>query len=84
MTGPTELVELFPDGNVADVPAMLRGAAAAVESETDEDDRTEAFVAVQLHESGEIQVYAWGRTDSLRAIGTLHLGAAWLEREMLG
>ena len=78
-----KIVEAFPEGNVANIAAMLRQAADSIGSETDEDNRTEAMIAVQIHEDGDIQVYGWGRTDSVKAIGTLHLGIAQLANGML-
>jgi hypothetical protein len=77
------IVETLYEKNASDIVAMLRQAADTIESETPEDNRTEAVVAVQLHASGAIQVYGWGGVDSLKAIGTLHLGAAQLTARML-
>lgn len=68
----------FPADNAGNIAAMLRQAADTIEGETEDDNRTEAIVAVQLHEDGSVQVYGWGRTETLKAIATLHLGAAKL------
>ena len=78
-----EVVTLFKD-NASDIAAMLRQAADTIESETDDDARTKAVVAVQLHEDGQIQIYGWGATDSLSAIATLDLGKAKLIRQHFG
>jgi hypothetical protein len=74
----TKLAEVvtFPNENAGNIAAMLRQAANSLEAETEADDRTECIIAVQLCESGGVKVYGWGRTDSVRAIGTLHLGIA--------
>ena len=64
--------------NASDIAAMLRQAADTIEAETEDDVRTVAIVAVQVAENGQAQVYGWGQTDTLAAIGTLHLGAAKL------
>ena len=68
-----EVVTLY-ETNASSVVDMLRQAADNVEKETDEDDRTEAIVAVQITQSGVVEVYAWGKTDSVHALGVLHLG----------
>lgn len=78
-----EVVTLFKE-NASDIAAMLRQAADTIESETDDDARTKAVVAVQLHEDGQIQIYGWGATDGLAAIATLELGKAKLVRHHLG
>ena len=33
------------------------------------------MVAVQVSKGGTIQVYGWGDTDTLHALGALHAGA---------
>lgn len=45
--------------------------------------RTKAMVAVQLAEDGTVQVYGWGETDLMSAIGTLHMGIHRLARDDL-
>lgn len=64
------------ESNARQVVEMLRQAADTIESETGEDDRTVAIAAVQLHESGEIQVYGWGETGTVHACGLLAIGMA--------
>lgn len=75
------IVETLFETNASDIAAMLRQAADNIESETDEDIRTEAIVAVQIGENGNIKTYGWGRTDTLKAIGTLQMGIAYMTRE---
>lgn len=77
-----EVVTLY-DKNASDVPAMLRNSADSIENETEADDRTVAMIAVQVTESGAIEVYGWGATDSLKAIGALHLGIAKIAEQQL-
>ena len=68
-----EVVSLFPE-NAREVPAMLRNAADAIETEAEDDDRTVAVIAVQVTESGAVEVYGWGETDDLHAVGALTAG----------
>lgn len=70
----------FPGGNAGNISAMLRQAADTIDRETEADDRTESIVAVSLSENGTVAVYGWGRTDNIRAMGTLHLALADLAR----
>ena len=85
MTKPhlAEVVTLYAE-NASDVPAMLRQSAENIATETEADDRTVAMIAVQVTESGGIEVYGWGQTDSLKAIGALQLGIAKLARNHFG
>ena len=75
MTKLAEVITLY-ENNASNIAAMMRQAADNVEAETDENDKTQAIVAVQITESGGIRVYGWGATDSMRAIATLELGKA--------
>lgn len=79
------LAEVIPiyETNASNVADMLRQAAGNIEAETDADDRTQAVIAVQLLESGTVQIYGWGKTDSMKAIGTLQLGVARLTTDLL-
>lgn len=68
-------VETLYSENCRDIPAMLRQSADNIETEGPEGfARTTAMIAVQLTENGVVQVYGWGDTDTLRAIGLLHCG----------
>jgi len=82
-----EVVTLY-DTNARSIPDMLRQAADSMESEASDDcSPTVAMVAVQLTESGEVQIYGWGDTDDLRAVGLLERGKHSLiagVEEMLG
>lgn len=70
--------------NAANIPAMLRRAADSIETERDEGySPTRAMVAVQISESGGIQVYGWGACDSLEAIAILNLGLARVVQNQL-
>lgn len=78
------VVETIYETNASDIAAMLRQAADNIESEAGEGySPTEAMVAVQISESGKIQVYGWGRADTLKAIGTLQMGIAYMAREVI-
>lgn len=55
---------------------MMRQCADTIAQETDEHDRTHAITAVRISESGDIQVFGWGKTNSLESIAHMHLGIA--------
>lgn len=72
-----DVVELFPDGPCSDIPAMLRKSAASIETEAEEGfSPTRCIIAVQVAANGAINVYGWGKTDSMHAIAVLHRGIA--------
>ena len=75
MTKLAEVHTLY-ETNARSIADMLKQAAATIETETDDDDRTKSMVTVQIHESGAVQIYGWGETDDVHAIGALHLGIA--------
>ena len=77
-----EVITLY-DKNASNIAAMMRDAADSIETETDEDNQTEAVVAVQIAANGAVKVYGWGATDSMKAIATLELGKADLIRNHL-
>lgn len=77
-----EVITIY-DITPANISAMLRETADRIESETADDNRTKAIVAVQINESGGIKVYGWGQTDSLHSIGVLALGQTQLINGML-
>lgn len=84
MTAPAlKVVETLYETNAANIADMLRQAADNIATETEENSRTQAMVAVQIHEDGQIQIYGWGQTDSLRAMATLQLGLAQMTRDHL-
>lgn len=72
-----EVVTLY-ESNARQIPEMLRAAALGVESETDDDDRTTAMIAVQVTKEGQIEVYGWGDVTTASAIGNLHMAATKL------
>jgi hypothetical protein len=78
-----KVVETIYPTNASNIADMLAQASDSIRAETEDDDRTEAIVAVQLTESGAVKVYGWGATDSVKAIGTLHLGIHDLANAML-
>lgn len=62
--------------NARSIPDMLRRSAASIETEVAEGyAQTKAMVAVQISVDGHIQVYGWGDTDAIHALGVLHAGA---------
>ena len=77
-----EVVTLYSE-NASSIPAMLRQAADAIETESAEGfDPTRAMIAVQISESGQIQIYGWGNTDSMHALATLQRGIHWMLNDM--
>ena len=69
-------VHTLYDSNARSIPDMLRKAADSIETEVSEGFvATKAMVAVQVAEDGSIQVYGWGETDNLHALGALMAGA---------
>lgn len=78
-----EVVTIY-ETNASNIADMMREAAGNIETETDENDRTKAMIAVQLTESGAVQIYGWGKTDTMQAIATLQLGVGRLVRDTLG
>ncbi len=78
-------VHTLYETNASNVPAMLRQAADSIESEVAEGfDPTRAVVAVQISETGTVQVYGWGQTDTMHAISVLQLGLVKMTNEALG
>lgn len=74
----TRLAEVHTiyEANARSIPDMLRQSADSIDSEVAEGyDPTVAMVAVQVSKGGTIQVYGWGDTDTLHALGALHAGA---------
>lgn len=72
-----EVITLY-DSNANDVVAMLRKRADIIEAQTDEDDRSVAVIAVEVTESGDIQVFGWGQTDDFHALGVMAKASARL------
>lgn len=66
-----KVVPLFDQAVASDVIGSLRRAATSIEKKTEEDDRTQAMIAVQITENGRVEVYGWGRTDMFHAMGAL-------------
>ncbi len=74
----THLAEVHTiyESNARSISDMLRKAADNLETEEAEGyARTTAMVAVQIGENGVAQVYGWGETDLIHALGLLHAGA---------
>lgn len=71
-------VETIYATNASDIAAMLRQSADSIESESDDDDRTEAMMAVQFTQGGNIAIYGWGAVDRMKAIGILQTAVAKL------
>lgn len=70
--------------NARSIPDMLRRSAASIE--TEEQDGyvgTSAVIAVQVAKDGTIQVYGWGDTDTLHALGALTAGAQEIGKMVL-
>jgi len=68
-------VHVLYESNCRSIPDMLRQAANSIEAESDGDSSpTTAMIAVQLAENGKVQMYGWGDTGNLHAIGLLERG----------
>jgi len=78
-----EVITLF-EANCADIPAMLRQSADNVETETEDNDRTVSMVCLQVHESGDIQIFRWGQTDTKSCIATLTIAQHQLIQGIYG
>lgn len=84
MTKPhlAEVVSIY-ETNASDMAAMLRQCATSVESETEEDDRTECMVGIQFSECGRVKLYGWGDIDSYKTLAILQLALADHTERML-
>ena len=82
MTKLAEVHTLY-ESNCRAIPEMMRVAADAIGMETDDDDRTQAVVAIQLTESGDVLVYGWGDTNDLHALGIMERGKHELLTNMM-
>jgi hypothetical protein len=70
------LVEL-PKIDLGDIPARMENMAAEIRG--GQQGNIEVAAAVFIRDDGDIVVCGWGRdADDVRAVGILHLGAAWL------
>lgn len=78
-----EVITLF-ETNCTDIPAMLRQSADNVETETEVNDRTISMVCNQVHESGDIQIFGWGQTDTRNCIATLTIAQHQLIQGIYG
>jgi hypothetical protein len=72
------VVPLYDGAMAADVIGSLRRAANSIEAETGEDDRTVSMIAVAVSETGNVEIYGWGQTNSFHALGVLAKGMAKL------
>lgn len=79
----TKLAEVHTiyETNARKIPDMMRESASSIEAETDEHDRTKAMIAVQVTEEGRIEIYGWGETDTLAAIGALQMSVTKLSTD---
>lgn len=72
-------VHTLYETNCRSIPDMLRQAADSIETEPDDGfSPTTAMVAVQITEAGGVEIYGWGETDDIHALGVLQLGIAKL------
>jgi|GEM_PF-2374192 len=83
MTHLAEVKTLY-ETNCRSVPDMMREAAASIEGETDDHERTVAMIAVQVLENGDVQVYGWGDTTDIHAVGSLQMGVHRLLTDRYG
>lgn len=69
------VVETIYESNARSIVDMMRMAADSIETEEEEGfSPTQAMVAIQLSESGKIQIYGWGEVDDLKAIAMMERG----------
>ena len=74
MTHLAEVHTIYAE-NARSIPDMLRRSADSIETEVTEGyARTCSIVAGQVADDGTIQVYGWGDTDRLHALGALAAG----------
>lgn len=80
-----EVLTLY-ETNCRSIADMLRQAAESIEDEVNQADcsPTKAVVALQLSEDGQVQVYGWGDTDDLHALGLIERGKHELLSAMAG
>lgn len=72
-------VHTLYETNCRSIPDMLRQSADGIESEVAEGySPTVAMFAVQLSESGGIQIYGWGDCDAMKALAMIERGKAKL------
>lgn len=69
-------VHTLYETNCRSIADMLRHAAESIEDEVNQSDcsPTKTVVAIQLSEDGQVQVYGWGETDDLHALGLIERG----------
>jgi hypothetical protein len=72
-----EVVTLY-ETNASHIPDMLRKRADLIESQTENDDRAIAMIAVEVTESGDLEIYEWGQTDNFHCLGVLAMASARL------
>lgn len=81
-----ELAEVHTlyESNPRSIVDMLRAAADSIGTEEDDPgcSPTTAVVMIQLAENGDVQVYGWGKTDDMHAIGMIELGKSRLIADM--
>ena len=77
MTKLAEVVTLY-DSNASQIPAMLRKRADAIDAETEKDDRTIATIFIEVTESGDLEIYGFGKTDDFHCLGVLAMASARL------
>lgn len=67
-------VHTIYESNFRNIPEMLRQSAKCIEENEAAGIKTSAFVGVQLTSDGDIQVYGWGDTTAMHALGVLTAG----------
>ena len=77
MTKIAEVVTLY-ETNAGYIPDMLRKRAEAIEAQTEQDDRVVSMIAVEVTESGDLEIYGWGKTDDFHCLGVLAMASARL------
>jgi len=72
-----EVVTLYGT-NASHITDMLRKRADAIEAETDADDKTVALIAIEVTQSGDLEIYGWGDTNDFHCLGVLAMASARL------
>lgn len=68
-------VHTLYETNCRSIPDMLRQSANSIETEVSEGcSPTVAMFAIQLTESGSIEIYEWGDCDNMKALAMIERG----------
>lgn len=66
---------------VGDIPGQLRKLADEIDA--GEHPEIASITAVADYHDGDLRVFGWGDTDSMRSVAALHAGLAWMANDRL-